>query len=105
MSMEITHPGAPGHVADATDMGWTCSCGAGNEWKDGPRPRNRGIGGARRHLTAAARNNPVRQLRDVDLPEAVDESGMSVPNDDADVRAAEDAGYRPPTTTPFDPRP
>jgi hypothetical protein len=62
MTMRITHPDAPGHDAIATEDGWSCSCGAGNTWKEGPRPRARGAGGARRHLTAAARNNPVRHL-------------------------------------------
>ena len=97
MAMQITHPDAPGHVAIASAMDWSCSCGAGKAW-DEPRPRNRSAGAARRHLTAAARNNPVRQTRDVDLPEAVDETGMSVPNDEPDDRPA-------PSVTPFNPRP
>jgi len=57
--MTLTHPNAPGHAATATEDGWECSCGAGNRWEDGPRPRTRATGGARRHLTAAARNNPA----------------------------------------------
>jgi hypothetical protein len=59
MTMHLTHDGAPGHVADATERGWYCACGAGTEWPDGEtRDRSRATGGARRHLTAAARNNP-----------------------------------------------
>ena len=57
MTMQLTHDGAPGHVAEAHGFGWACSCGAGNMWED-ERPRSRATGGARRHLTAAARNNP-----------------------------------------------
>lgn len=60
MTMVITHDGAPGHAATATETGWNCSCGAGTTWPDGEsRPRSRATGGARRHLTAAARNNPA----------------------------------------------
>lgn len=59
MTMHLTHPDAPGHVADASEYGWACSCGAGTGWPDGERrPRSRATGGARRHLTAAARNRP-----------------------------------------------
>ena len=59
MTMTLTHPEAPGHSAIATETGWLCSCGAGTTWPNGEtRPRNRATGGARRHLTAAARNHP-----------------------------------------------
>jgi hypothetical protein len=75
MSMHLTHDDAPGHVADATEHGWQCTCGAGNTWEDS-RPRSRGVGGARRHLTAAARSRPENTPREDVTPREDDAAAI-----------------------------
>ena len=81
MTMHLTHDGAPGHVADAHEHGWACSCGAGNTWED-ERPRSRGAGGARRHLTAAARNNPAYR-EEISAAVAEDDAPAETPEPEA----------------------
>jgi hypothetical protein len=105
--MERTPAGAPGHVAAATDRGWYCTCGAGTEWPNGEtRERNRATGGARRHLTAAARNNPEyrAEIRDAvkdDAPEDTAEAPAETPEapSEAQAEAQEAPAQDPPPMT------
>jgi len=88
MSLKLTHPNAPGHEAYATADGWACSCGAGTDW-DEPKTRARGAGAARRHLTAAARNNPWPKHDDDATTEATE--GPVVPSRAEQAEAARQA--------------
>lgn len=103
MSMELRHDGAPGHVAAATERGWYCTCGAGTEWENGEnRPRSRATGGARRHLTAAARNNPEYRA-EISAAVAEDDAPAEAPAEDAGT--AEDAPAESEPETASEPEP
>lgn len=98
MTMLLRHDGAPGHVADATIHGWSCSCGAGTVWPDNEeRPRSRATGGARRHLTAAARANPENVQAPAETPAEAPETPR-----EADVTAIREAATNGTPATPHD---
>lgn len=65
MTMHVIREDAPGHDVTATEAGWSCQCGAGNQWTE--RPRVRAVAAGKRHLAAIAREGNGRKPKE---PEA-----------------------------------